>query len=68
MNEIMTAAREAFADPARPDAGKLAAAVAAALRTMADIVDRGPTMVPMPPSIISTLIREQVDDIEAGQQ
>lgn len=66
-SEIMDAAREAFAGDARPGVEqKLAAAVTAALRSMAVIVDRGPSMVPMPPSIIATLIREYADDIAAG--
>lgn len=42
------------------------AAVVAALRDMADRIDRGPTF-PVPPSVISALVRERADDIEAEQ-
>ena len=41
----------------------VAAGVAAALRVMADEVDRGPTF-PLPPSVISALIRERADRLE----
>ncbi len=35
------------------------------LRDAADLVDRGPTF-PMPPSIISALLRERADDLAKG--
>lgn len=40
----------------------VAAGVAAALRVMADEVDRGPTF-PLPPSVISALIRERAEGL-----
>ncbi len=36
---------------------------AAALRVMADEIDRGPTF-PLPPSVISALVRERADRLE----
>jgi hypothetical protein len=39
---------------------------AAALRAMADEIDRGPTF-PVPPSVISALIRERADALEADR-
>lgn len=41
------------------------AAVSAALRVMADEIDRGPTF-PLPPSVISALVRERADRLEAS--
>lgn len=38
---------------------------AAALRAMADEIDRGPTF-PLPPSVISALVRERADGLEGG--
>lgn len=47
-------------------AGEVAPGFAAqALREMADLVDRGPTF-PLPPSVISALIRERADELERG--
>jgi hypothetical protein len=43
----------------------VAAGVAAALRVMADEVDRGPTF-PLPPSVISALIRERAEGLVAS--
>lgn len=37
---------------------------AQALRSAADLVDRGPTF-PLPPSVISALLRERADDLAA---
>ena len=42
----------------------VSAGVAAALRVMADEIDRGPTF-PLPPSVISSLVRERADRLEA---
>jgi hypothetical protein len=39
------------------------AGVAAALRVMADEIDRGPSF-PLPPSVISALVRERADGLE----
>lgn len=39
--------------------------IAAALRVMADEIDRGPTF-PLPPSVISALVRERADALEAS--
>ena len=43
----------------------VAAGVVVALRGIADLIDNGPTFA-MPPSIISALVRERADDIEAA--
>lgn len=43
----------------------LSAGIAAALRVMADEIDRGPTF-PLPPSVISALVRERADGLDAG--
>jgi hypothetical protein len=43
----------------------LAAGAVDALRDMADRIDRGPTF-PLPPSVISALIRERADEIAEG--
>lgn len=43
----------------------VAAGVAAALRVMADEIDRGPTF-PLPPSVISALVRERADGLESS--
>lgn len=40
----------------------VAAGAAAALRVMADEIDRGPTF-PLPPSVISALVRERADTL-----
>ena len=40
-------------------------AKAKVLREMADAIDEGPTFA-LPPSIVSTLIRERADEIEKG--
>jgi hypothetical protein len=45
----------------------VAAGLVVAFRLLADLVDNGPTF-PMPPSIISALIRERADQIEAEVQ
>lgn len=42
----------------------MADVVAAALRGMADEIDRGPAF-PLPPTVISALIRERADTLEA---
>jgi len=71
--EALQAAWQAFAPGAAPSFTELkrirvvleAAApyfIADALRDMADRIDRGPTF-PLPPSVISALIRERADDI-----
>lgn len=39
-------------------------ATVAALRDMADLIDRGPA-IPLPPSVISALVRERADDLAA---
>lgn len=44
----------------------MADVVAAALRGIADEIDRGPTF-PMPPTVISALIRERADTLEASR-
>ena len=41
----------------------VAAGTAAALRVMADEIDRGPTF-PLPPSVISALVRERADGLK----
>lgn len=41
----------------------VAAGIAAALRVMADEIDRGPTF-PLPPSVISALVRERAEMVE----
>jgi hypothetical protein len=46
----------------QPDDRMLALVAGAALRDMADRIDRGPTF-PVPPSVISALIRERADDL-----
>lgn len=46
----------------QPDDRMLALVAGAALRDMADRIDRGPTF-PLPPSVISALVRERADDI-----
>ncbi len=38
---------------------------AQALREAADLIDRGPTF-PMPPSVLSALLRERADDLDTG--
>lgn len=70
---LVTAAAEAIEDAAITRIGRdlgtvhrdtiVAAGVAAALRGMADIIDRGPTFPPSP-SVISALVRERADDID----
>jgi hypothetical protein len=40
----------------------IAAGIAAALRVMADEIDRGPTF-PLPPSVISALVRERAEGL-----
>lgn len=42
----------------------VAAGLIAALRQMADNIDRGPS-VPLPPRVYSALVREWADDLEA---
>ncbi len=41
---------------------EVAAGLAAALDAMADKIDNGPTF-PLPPSVISALVREQAEDL-----
>ena len=55
------------ATPGRVLAGDeaIAAGLAAVLDLMADEIDRGPTF-PMPPNIISELVRERAADIKAS--
>ncbi len=55
---MITAARDAMSD----SGGVLEEAIAAGLRVMADEIDRGPTF-PLPPSVISALVRERADRI-----
>ncbi|TDP97659.1 hypothetical protein [Labedaea rhizosphaerae] len=51
-----------------PDyAAMVRVAAAATLREFAELIDRGP-MIPLRPSIFSTMAREQADDIEAGRR
>lgn len=51
---------------ARTAAEAVAPLIAAqVLRDAADLVDRGPTF-PLPPSVISALLRERAEDHEAG--
>lgn len=69
---MLTAAGEAIEEVAIPrighDLGTLhrdeivGAGVRAALRVMADEIDHGPTF-PMPPSVISALLRERADGL-----
>lgn len=69
---MITAAAEAIEDAMVPRIGRdlgtihrdpiVAACAAAALRVMADEIDRGPTF-PLPPSVISALVRERADRI-----
>lgn len=53
--ELPSEAQEAFGS-----AAAFGPVVAAALRVMADEIDRGPTF-PLPPSVISALVRERAD-------
>jgi len=72
---MITAAAEAIEDEAVPRIGRdlgtihrdaiVSAGVAAALRVMADEIDRGPTF-PLPPSVISALVRERADGLAAA--
>jgi hypothetical protein len=72
---MITAAAEALEEAAIPLIGRdlgtihrdaiVAAAVAAALRVMADEIDRGPTF-PLPPSVISELVRERASGLVEG--
>lgn len=67
---MITAAAEAIEDAMMPRIGRdlgtihrdeiVAACVAAALQVMADEIDRGPTF-PLPPSVISALVRERAE-------
>lgn len=69
-DQMLTAAAEAIEDVAIQRIGRdlgtlhrdeiVAAGVAAALRVMADEIDRGPTL-PLLPSIFSALLRERAD-------
>lgn len=58
-DQMIAAARSAMSD----SGGVLEEAIAAALRVMADEIDQGPTF-PLPPSIISTLVRERADRLD----
>jgi hypothetical protein len=49
-------------DDTRTWAGAVAAA---ALRVMADEIDRGPTF-PMPPSVVAALVRERAERLTGG--
>jgi hypothetical protein len=69
---MITAAGEAIEDVAIRLIGRdlgtihrdeiVGAGVAAALRVMADEIDRGPSF-PLPPSVISALVRERADGL-----
>lgn len=71
---MLTAAAKAIEDAMVPRIGRdlgtihrdaiVGACVAAALRVMADEIDRGPTF-PIPPSVVSALVRERADGLEA---
>lgn len=50
-----------------PDARSLADYGAALLRDVADLVDRGPVS-PLPPSVLSALLREKADDLLADRR
>lgn len=70
----LTAAAEAIEDVAIRLIGRdlgtvhrneiVAAGLAAAFRVLADEIDRGPTF-PLPPSVISALVREKADALVA---
>lgn len=70
---ILTAAAEAIEDAAIMCIGRdlgtvhrneiVAAGVVVTMRMLADVVDNGPTF-PMPPSVLSALLRERADLIE----
>jgi hypothetical protein len=72
---MLTAAGEAIEEVAIQRIGRdlgtvhrdeiVSAGVAAALRVMADEIDRGPSF-PLPPSIISTLVRERADRLDGA--
>jgi hypothetical protein len=65
MIEAARVACQAVADQADPAEDDVAAAgIAAALRVMADEIDCGPTF-PLPPSVISALVRERADGLTA---
>jgi hypothetical protein len=49
--------------PPPPSSGGRSGCCARTLRDMADLIDRGPTF-PLPPSVISALVRERADDID----
>jgi hypothetical protein len=71
-DDMITAAAEAIEDVAISRIGRdlgtvhrdeiVGAGVAAALRMMADEIDRGPSF-PLPPSVISALVRERADGL-----
>lgn len=56
---MIDAAREAMS----ASGGVLEEALAAGLRVMADEIDRGPSF-PLPPSVISALVRERADGLD----
>ncbi len=56
---MVTAARDAMSD----SGGVLEEAMAATLRVMADEIDGGPSF-PLPPSVISQLVRERADRLD----
>jgi hypothetical protein len=72
---MITAAAEALEEVAIVRIGRdlgtvhrdeiVSAAIAAALHVMADEIDRGPTF-PMPPSVVSALVRERAEGLTAG--
>jgi hypothetical protein len=72
---MITAAAEAIEDVMVRHLGRdlgtihrdaiVAAGTAAALRVMADEIDRGPTF-PLPPSVISALVRERADGLNGA--
>lgn len=74
---MITAAAEAIEDVAIRRIGRdlgtvnrdeiVSAGVAAALQVMADEIDRGPTF-PLPPSVISALIRERAEGLADRSQ
>ena len=65
VDAMITAAQAATeCDPAECDEC-MGRAVAAALHVMADEIESGPTF-PIPPSVISALVRERADGLAGG--
>lgn len=57
-----TAAASARIEQARSEGA------AEALREFADLVDKGPTFLPLPPTVFSAMARERADDNERGER